>query len=99
MSVKASVRAAGAVKVIERSRAGEELVPVNSHPLLKRISRVSIWRWISSGRLCAISIGKETLTVDSLANEALLAGQGAPIKRGQHMTRNAEAMRRVKAVK
>jgi|GEM_PF-5711156 hypothetical protein len=92
-----SPRAIAAKKVLECNKNGEALIPVHSHPLLRHISRTTVWRWISKGRLPAMIIGRVTYTTDSLANQALLIGQDKQRKTST-ASRVEEAMRRIRSL-
>jgi hypothetical protein len=59
--------------VLQRHAAGEGLIPAYRHPLLRKTHRGTTWRWITSGRLATITIGKVVFSVESLIFEALAA--------------------------
>jgi len=59
--------------VLQRHASGEELVPLYTHPLIRKVHRGTTWRWISTGRLASITIGKKVFSVESLIFEALAA--------------------------
>jgi len=58
-------------RVEEAARAGEALIIATKHPLLRRIHRSNVIRWILSGRLCALRIGRSYYTTDNLVRECL----------------------------
>jgi hypothetical protein len=60
--------------VLAKIENGEEPILAIKSPLFRHLSRATIFRWIMSGKLPAVRMGRQFFTVPSAVRESLLAG-------------------------
>ncbi len=60
--------------VLERIESGEEPILAVSYPAFRNLNRATVFRWLMSGRLPAVRMGRKFFTTASVAREALLSG-------------------------
>jgi hypothetical protein len=59
---------------LERVNNGEEPILLNDHPVLRKLHRSTVIRWVLAGKLPAVRIGKKFFTLPSLISECILSG-------------------------
>jgi hypothetical protein len=60
--------------VLERIESGEEPILAVSYPAFRSLNRATVFRWLMSGRLPAVRMGRKFFTTASVARETLLSG-------------------------